>query len=75
MICLISFSKFSNILPAFTCASAIDNLVYLGVSNLSYLWLKILRLEIVRSQTLNSRFKSEGSPSPSNVLYFPSEKL
>ena len=52
MICLISFSTFSIILPAFTCAGAIDNLLCLGVSILSYLWLKILRLEIVRSQTL-----------------------
>ena len=26
MICLISFSKFSDVLPAFTCGRAIDNL-------------------------------------------------
>ena len=75
MICLISFTTFSNILPAFTCAGAIDNLVCLGVSILSYLWLKILWLEIVRSQTLNLRFKSEGNPSPYNVLYLPLEKF
>ena len=36
-ICLISFSKFSNVLPAFTCASAIGNLwsIWLGVNILS----------------------------------------
>ena len=34
MICLISFSKFSDVLPAFTCASAIGNLgsICLGVN-------------------------------------------
>ena len=26
MICMISFSKFSGVLPAFTCASAVGNL-------------------------------------------------
>ena len=34
MICLISFSKFSDVLPAFTCARAIGNLwtICLGVN-------------------------------------------
>ena len=33
MICLISFSKFSDVLPAFTCANALGNLrsICLGV--------------------------------------------
>ena len=37
MICLISFSKFSDVLPAFTCARAIGNFqsICLGVSILS----------------------------------------
>ena len=36
-ICLISFSKFSDVLPAFTCASAIGNIwsICLGVNILS----------------------------------------
>ena len=35
MICMISFSKFSDMLPAFTCARAIGNLwsICLGVNN------------------------------------------
>ena len=34
MICLISFSKFSDLLPAFTCARAIGNLqsICLGIN-------------------------------------------
>ena len=38
MICLISFSKFSDVLPAFTCARAIGNLssICLGVNILSH---------------------------------------
>ena len=41
IVCLISFSKFSDILPAFTGASAIDNLssICLGVNILSCLWI------------------------------------
>ena len=37
MICLISFNKFSDVLPAFTCASAIGNLCSIcsGVNILS----------------------------------------
>ena len=37
MICLILFSKFSDVLPAFTCARAIGNLssICLGVNILS----------------------------------------
>ena len=36
MICLISFSKFSDVLPAFACARAIGNLgsICLGVNTL-----------------------------------------
>ena len=43
MIFLISFTKFSDVLPAFTCASAIGNLrsIYLGI--------KILRLELFKT--------------------------
>ena len=34
MICLVSFNKFSDVLPAFTCASTIGNLrsICLGVN-------------------------------------------
>ena len=34
MICLVSFSKFSDVLPIFTCARAMDNLssICLGVN-------------------------------------------
>ena len=37
MICLVSFSSFSNIIPAFTCESAVGNLgsLSLGVNILS----------------------------------------
>ena len=51
-ICLISFSKFSDVLPAFTCASAIGNLgrICLGV-------IILIRLA-----------KSEGSPLPFCLL-------
>ena len=36
-ICLISYSKFSDVLPAFTCARAFDNLwkIYLEIKSLS----------------------------------------
>ena len=38
IICLISFSKFSDVLPAFTCTSDIGNLwsIYLGINILSH---------------------------------------
>ena len=44
IICLISFSNFSGVLPAFTWANAIGNLwsICLGVNILSCLWLKTL---------------------------------
>ena len=39
MVCLISFSKFSDVLPAFTCTRAIGNVwsICLGVNILSHL--------------------------------------
>ena len=60
MVCLISFSKFSDVLPAFTCARAFGSLssIYLGVN--------ILRLEW-------SRVAKSGKPVPSicigNILF------
>ena len=38
IICLILFSKFSDVLPAFTCESAIGNLcsIYLGLNTLRF---------------------------------------
>ena len=38
IICLISFSKFSDVLPAFICESTIDNLcnIYLGLNTLKF---------------------------------------
>ena len=56
MICLISFTKFSDVLPAFTCGSAISNLgsISLGVNILITL----------RSETVATRAKSGGSPLP-----------
>ena len=47
MICLILLNKFSDVLPAFTCASAIGNLwrICLGVNILSSFWSEALRLE------------------------------
>ena len=50
MIWLISFSKFLDVLPAFTCASAIGNAssVCLGVKILSCLWFKTLCKIVVR---------------------------
>ena len=52
IICLISFNKFANVLPVFTCASAINNLrsIYLGVNILSCLW-----SEPSRSETFGTR--------------------
>ena len=57
IICLISFSKFSDVLPAFTCANASSNLwsICLGVNILSSLHLKALQLEPLAVQA-----KSEG---------------
>ena len=56
MICLISFSKFSDVLPAFTSASAIGShcSICFGVNILICL----------RSETVATRAKSEGSPLP-----------
>ena len=47
MICLILFSKFSDILPAFTYARLIDNFlsIWLGLNILRFEWLETLRLE------------------------------
>ena len=44
MICLISFSKFSDVLPAFTCARVIGNLssICLGVNILILEWSETL---------------------------------
>ena len=52
IICLISFSKFSDVLPTFTCARAIGNLwsICFGVNIL--IW---LRLETLRSETFATR--------------------
>ena len=56
MICLISFTKFSDVLPAFTCVSTIGNLwsFCLGGNILS----------CVGSKTLATWAKSEGMNSP-----------
>ena len=52
IICLISFSKFSDVLPVFTCASAIGILwsICLGLNILRFEWSETLSL--VRSETL-----------------------
>ena len=58
MVCLISVRKFSDVLPAFTCARAIGNLrsICFGVNILV-----CLRLETIRSETLA---KCKGSTLP-----------
>ena len=57
MICLISFSKFLDVLTDFTCAGVIGNLgsICLGVNIFSCLWLKTLQLETLWSETLATR--------------------
>ena len=44
--------KFSDVLPIFTCASAIDNLlnICLGFNMLRFAWLKTLQSEILATQ-------------------------
>ena len=58
MICLISFSKYSNVLPAFICASAIGNLcsVCLGLNVLKFEWLEILTTQAERCDIFGIRF-------------------
>ena len=53
MFCQISFRKFSDVLPAFTCASIAGNLcsICLGVI-LSCLWLRNLQSDTLRSEIL-----------------------
>ena len=53
IIYLVSFSKFSDVLPAFTCTRAIANIwsICLGVNILICLWSKTLRLETVAMRT------------------------
>ena len=57
IICLISFSKFSDVLPAFTCANASSNLwsICLGVNILSCLHSKTLQLEPLAVQAKSER--------------------
>ena len=64
IICLITFSKFSDVLPAFTGASAIGNLsrICLGVNILSSVRLKNLRSETLVTRV--TRAKSEERPLP-----------
>ena len=72
MICLISFSKFSDVLPAFTCASAIGNLwkIRLGIHILSCFWFKN-----IRSETLAMQSKMLVSSFPCFILgYIPLSK-
>ena len=55
MIWLISFSKFSDVLPVFTCASAIDNLgnICLGLIILSPSL--FVNIQLMKSLRVNSR--------------------
>ena len=49
MICLILFNKFSDVLPAFTCARTIGNLwsICLGVNILRLEWSKIWSIQVL----------------------------
>ena len=66
MIFVISFNRFSDVLPAFTCANAIGNLcsICLGVNILNCVQSKTLRTE-----TLAMGAKSKGCKS--NILGHP----
>ena len=57
MICMISFNKFWDVLPTFTCSRAIDNLwsICLGVNILRLEWSETLSR--VRSETFTTRPK------------------
>ena len=63
IICLIIFRKFSDILPAFTCARAISNLwsICLGVSILKLEWSETLAIRTMQA-------KSGGSVVPFSCL-------
>ena len=64
MICLISFSNFSDVLPAFACASAIGNLLSIcfGVHILNCLWLNNLPSETLATQATRSEILVIPSP-------------
>ena len=68
-ICLISFSNFSDVLPAFTCASAIGNLwsIFLG--------LNIVRFELPKTLPRATRADILGICFPWIVLYFASDTI
>ena len=65
VICMISFSRFSDVLTAFTYARAIGNLwnICYAANILSCVWSKTLL-----SQNLATRTKSNGSPLPLSCL-------
>ena len=73
IICLISFSKFSDALPIFTYVSVIGNLwsICLGLNILKFGWLETLRLNILRSKTLATWVTSEGCEANIRVLPLP----
>ena len=71
-ICIISFNKLSELLPAFTCASAIGNLwsIYLGVSILSSEWLDFkmpVPLDFIGNILLSNASRTFSLPS--KILY------
>ena len=71
MICLISFSKFSDVLPAFTCVRAISNLwsICLGVNFLRLKWSK-------SEKPVPSIFIRNILPSKAlRTLFLPSKRL
>ena len=58
MICIISFSKFADVLPDFTCARPIGNLssIYLGVNILNPLpFIFIGNIALLKALRINSR--------------------
>ena len=71
MICLISFSKLSDVLPVFTCARAIGNLssICLGVSILKLEWSENLYLYFCCGNILLSKALRTLSLSSKNITY------
>ena len=69
MICLISFGKFSDALPAFTCVSAIVSLwsIYLGLNILKFEWAENL-LGALHANILEISF-------PGIILYLASDAV
>ena len=63
MICLISFSKFSGVLPAFTCARVIGSLgiICLGIDILRLEWFKTLSEKSVPSIFIRNILLSKAS--------------